>query len=58
MFGTIGKFLVTALLTPVRIIINGFKSLMAIVDVVRGKLSFMQGLKKIGGNPVARDSTF
>ena len=50
MFGTIGKFLVTALLTPVRIIINGFKSLLAIVDVVRGKLSFMQGLKKIGGN--------
>lgn len=50
MFGTIGKFLVSALLTPVRIIINGFKSLLAIVDVVRGKLSFMQGLKKIGGN--------
>ena len=50
MFGTIGKFLVSALLTPVRIIINGFKSLLTIVDVVRGKLSFMKGLKQIGGN--------
>lgn len=49
-FGKIGKFLVAALLTPIRIIINAFKSLMAIIDVIRGKLSVMEGLKKIGGN--------
>ena len=49
-FGEIGKFLITAILTPVRIIVNAFKNLFAIIDVFRGKLSVLEAGKKILGN--------
>lgn len=49
-FSDIGKMIVAFLLTPVRTVINGFKSLMTIIDMFRGKTGFMDGLKEIGGN--------
>lgn len=49
-FGEIGQFIITALLTPIRSVINMFKSLIDIFDVLRGKISIMQGLKNIAGN--------
>jgi tape measure domain-containing protein len=49
-FGSIGKYLLTAVLTPVRIIVNAFKNLFAIIDIFRGKLSVFEAGKKILGN--------
>lgn len=43
----IGKMILTAILTPIRMVINGFKNLMTIVDVIRGKMSIMDGVSKI-----------
>lgn len=49
-FGHIGQFLLTAIMTPIRAIVNGFKTLFTMFDIVRGKIGIMDGLKQIGGN--------
>jgi hypothetical protein len=48
--GTIGKILVSVLLTPVRAIVNAFKNLITLIDILRGKLDVLEGAKKIGKN--------
>jgi tape measure domain-containing protein len=48
--GGVFRGMITFFLTPIRIIINGFKSLLTIIDVIRGKMSFMKGLKTLGSN--------
>lgn len=48
--GFIGKFLISVILTPIRMIINGFRSLMTVFDVLRGKMGIMDGIKEIFGN--------
>lgn len=49
-FGDIGKFLIVALLTPIRAVVNGFKNILTMIDMVRGKVGFVDGLKQIGSN--------
>lgn len=49
-FGQIGAFLINALLMPLRLVINGVKSVGVLVDMIRGKTGFMDGLKGIGAN--------
>lgn len=47
-FGQIGAFLIGALLTPLRAVVNGVKGLGIIIDMVRGKTGFIDGLKGMG----------
>lgn len=47
-FGEIGARIVATLLTPIRAVVNGFKNIMTIIDMIRGKIGFMKGLKDIG----------
>lgn len=49
-FGEIGQMILTFFLTPIRAAVNGFKSILTMVDILRGKVGFMEGLKDIGGN--------
>lgn len=49
-FGEIGAYLVSVLLTPIRAIINGFKSVLTLIDMVRGKKGIGEGFKEIGKN--------
>lgn len=49
-FGEIGRFLIAGLLSPIRAVINGFKSILSVIDVLRGKKGFMEGVTDIGKN--------
>ena len=52
-FGFFGSFLqtfLTGILKPVRSIVNGFKNIGVIIDVIRKKKSALKGLVEIAGN--------
>lgn len=46
----IGQIIVAVLLTPIRAVINAFKSVMTLIDAIRGKTSALDAFKAIGGN--------
>lgn len=46
-FGELGAMLITVLLTPIRAIINGFRSMIELIDVVRGKKGFKEAVGNI-----------
>lgn len=48
LFGTAGKVLITTLLTPLRAIVNGFKTIVDVVDIFRGKIGIGDALKNAG----------
>lgn len=50
-FGFFGNFLkvfLAGILTPVRMIVNGFRSIGTVIDIIRGKKGIMDGLGDIG----------
>lgn len=51
-FGDIIKIVIAGMLTPIRMLVNSFKSIGTIIDVIRGKTSVMQGLGQIATNYV------
>jgi len=46
--GTFIKGILTIILTPIRAVVNAFRSISTVIDVIRGKMSFMKGLSNIG----------
>lgn len=49
-FGEIGAFLINALLSPLRLVINGVKNIGVMIDMIKGKTGFINGIKEMGGN--------
>ena len=52
-FAGLGEFMRTIIanvLTPIRMLINGFKSIGIMIDMIRGKTGFLDGVKQIAGN--------
>lgn len=48
-FGTIGNFLIGAVLAPIRTIVNAFRVVGDIIDMIMGKVSAIQGITNILG---------
>lgn len=48
--GSMGKFILDVLLTPVRLLVNTFKTLFDLINLVSGKTGFADTFKSIAGN--------
>lgn len=48
-FASIVENVLVVLLTPIRVLINGFRNIGTAIDILKGKVSVLAGLKKIGG---------
>lgn len=48
-FGSFAKTAIFAILTPVRILINAFNTIVDLISVIRGKMAFGDLAKKMGG---------
>jgi len=49
-FSQIGAFLINVLLMPLRMIMNGFKTMLVLLDLVRGKIGFKDAAKTLLSN--------